>query len=199
VVTDSIFEDERNFVGRGTTQLAPPGRARTLIDRTVEDVIQGQPAGPSFAVCFAPHPGIAAASFHHELTQSVVNGWSDQAGGLRLRVEPLEPYDRGLWDSPGVDHDWPSEHEYWDWVELTVEHEDVAQSLLSILEADFVSSTHVYPITSIIVDGGRPTEVGLRGYPALATIIGAGASNQRQPALLRVLYGETVRGVERPQ
>jgi hypothetical protein len=86
-------------------------------------------------------------------------------------------------------------------VELTVEHEDVAQSLLSILEADFVSSTHVYPITSVftIVDGGRPTEVGLRGYPALATIIGAGASNQRQPALLRVLYGETVQGVERPQ
>jgi hypothetical protein len=43
---------------------------------------------------------------------------------------------------------------------------------------------------------GRPTEVGLRGYPAVQTIIAAGANDQRSEALLNLLFGDVVRGLD---
>jgi hypothetical protein len=58
VVTEHIFEDEQNFVGRGTTQMSPPGAARTLVDRVGDAETQGETAFPAFAVCLLPQPGI---------------------------------------------------------------------------------------------------------------------------------------------
>ncbi|XRQ11888.1 hypothetical protein ACN3XK_13665, partial [Actinomadura welshii] len=44
-----------------------------------------------------------------------------------------------------------------------------------------VRAVHTYPVREIytIISAGRPTEVGLRGYPAVQTIIAAGADDQR--------------------
>lgn len=45
-----------------------------------------------------------------------------------------------------------------------------------------------------MVDRGRPTEIGLRGLDAVRTIEAAGAINQRDPAVLRAIYGADVVG-----
>jgi len=42
--------------------------------------------------------------------------------------------------------------------------------------------------------GGRPTLVGLRGYPAYEAIQALGAENQRQPSLLEWMNGPVVAG-----
>lgn len=45
--------------------------------------------------------------------------------------------------------------------------------------AELVRTVHTYPVGEVytVISAGRPTEVGLRGYPAVQTITAAGADN----------------------
>ena len=45
-----------------------------------------------------------------------------------------------------------------------------------------------------MVYDGKPTIVGLRGFPSVQTIEQAGAENQKSPKLLELLYGDVVCG-----
>jgi hypothetical protein len=204
VVGTHIFNDERNFVARLGTQMSPPGRARTFVDRVGRPQLQGEPPYPSFAVCFVPRDGVGIEAFHSFLADQVARPWAANAGVTRLRLQPLERYDINAWNSPGIDHRWPAEREYWGYIELSIREPQVAAALLGssfdgTAFARHVEAVHSYPIDAVytIVQGGRPTEVGLRGYPAVRTIEQAGADNQRNPELLRVLYGDAVLGIER--
>ncbi|WP_207929029.1 hypothetical protein [Actinomadura sp. 6K520] len=64
--------------------------------------------------------------------------------------------------------------------------------------AEWVKAVHTYPVREIytIISAGRPTEVGLRGYPAVQTIIAAGAGDQRGEDVLRRVFGDAVGGLE---
>lgn len=204
VVGTHIFNDERNFVRRLGTQMSPPGSANTLIDRVNIAQLQGAPPFPSFAVCFVAREGIEIEAFHRYVREQVALPWSGHEGVMRLRLQPLERYDENAWNSPGVDHTWPGGREYWAYVELAVRDLAVPAALAgSVLRrAEFrrhVATVHSYPIQAIytIVQGGRPTDVGLRGYPAVQAIRAAGAANQRDPELLRFLYGDATLGIER--
>jgi hypothetical protein len=55
-------------------------------------------------------------------------------------------------------------------------------------------SAHTYPVEEkyTLVFGGRPTHVGLRGFPAFQVILASGANNQLQPELVEALYGARV-------
>jgi hypothetical protein len=119
-----------------------------------------------------------------------------------LRVEPLPPYSQSAMGSPGVAHQWPTDETYLGWIELAVRHEDVVGNLLASAAADElaeqVGAVHTYPIREVytIISAGRPTEVGLRGYPAVQTIIAAGAGDQRHEAVLNLLFGDAGRGLD---
>jgi hypothetical protein len=206
IVGTHIFNDERNCVARLGTQMSPPGSARTYVDRTGTPLLQGAPPYPSFAVCFVPRADISTEAFHQLLADHVARLWATNPGVMRLRLQPLERYDVNAWNSPGVDHHWPAEREYWGYIELSIRDPQVASALLSspfdsTTFARHVEKVHSYPISAIytIVRCGRPTEVVLRGYPAVRTIEQAGADNQRDPGLLRLLYGDAVLGIERLQ
>ncbi len=121
---------------------------------------------------------------------------------MRLRVEPLPPYEQSAMASPGVAHQWPNDETYLGWIELAVRNEGVVGDLLAGAAADElaeqVRAIHTYPVREVytIISAGRPTEVGLRGYPAVQTIIAAGAGDQRSEAVLNLLFGDAVRGLD---
>ena len=199
----TIPHDAHNFIGRIGAQLSPPNSGRTLVDFINDPAMQGPPPVPTFALCFVPRAGAASAeAFHRYLTEHVARPWSGHPGVLRLRVEPLPPYERSAMASPGVAHQWPNDETYLGWIELAVRNEGVVGDLLAGAAADElakqVGAVHTYPVREVytIISAGRPTEVGLRGHPAVQTIIAAGASDQRSEAVLNLLFGDAVRGLD---
>jgi hypothetical protein len=203
IARETIPNDAHNFIGRIGAQLSPPGSGRTLVDRIHDPALQGPPPVPTFALCLVPRAGAASTeAFHRYLTEHVAHPWSADPGVMRLRVEPLPPYDRSAMSSPGVPHRWPNDETYLGWIELAVRNEDVVGALLAGTAADElaeqVRAIHTYPVREVytIISAGRPTEVGLRGYPAVQTIIAAGADYQRSETLLTLLYGDAVRGLD---
>jgi hypothetical protein len=203
IAREAIPNDARNFIGRIGALLSPPVSGRTLVDRINDPIMQGPPPVPTFALCFVPRAGAASAEmFHRYLMEHVARPWSGHPGVMRLRVEPLPPYERSAMSSPGVAHQWPSDETYLGWIELAVRNEGVVGDLLAGAAADElanqVGAVHAYPVREVytIISAGRPTEVGLRGYPAVQTIIAAGADDQRREAVLNILFGDAVRGLD---
>lgn len=200
---EAIPNNAHNFIGRIGALLSPPNKGRTLIDRLNDPAIQGPPPLPTFVLCFVPRPGAASTEeFHRYLTDHIAHPWSEHPDVRRLRVEPLPPYEQSAMSSPGVAHQWPNDETYLGWIELAVRNEGVLGKLLTSSIADElaeqVMAVHTYPIREVytIISAGRPTEVGLRGYPAVQTITAAGAHNQRSEAVLNLLFGDAVRGLD---
>lgn len=199
---ETIPNDAHHFIGRIGSQLTTPGGGRTLVDRLNVPAMQGPPPVPAFVLCFVARAGAASTQeFHRYLAEHVARPWSEHPDVMRLRVEPLPPYEGTVMRSPGVPHQWPSGETYLGWIELAVRGEEVFGDLLpSAAVDDFtaqVSALHTYPIREVytIISAGRPTDVGLRGYPAVRTIIAAGVEDQRDERLLELLFGDAVHGL----
>lgn len=199
---ETIPNDTRNFIGRIGALLSPRSRGRTFVDRINEPTMQGPPPAPTFVLCFVPRTKAAPAeAFHRYLTEQVAHAWSTHPDVLRLRVEPLPPYEQAAMSSPGVPLQWPSDQTYLGWIELAVRDESTIGDLLTSIAVDeltnHVRAIHTYPVREIytIISAGRPTEVGLRGYPAVRTILAAGADYQRSEAILTLLFGDAVHGL----
>ncbi|PDP86445.1 ethyl tert-butyl ether degradation protein EthD [Glycomyces fuscus] len=200
---ETIPRDARNFLGRIGAQLSPPGGGRTLVDRVNDPAMQGPPPVPTFVLCFVPGGGVVSdEAFHRYLAEHVARPWSEHPDVMRLRVEPLPPYERSAMGSPGVERRWPTDETYLGWIELAVRTEGVVGDLLSGVAidelAEQVGAVHTYPVREVytIISAGRPTEVGLRGYPAVQTIMAAGADGQRDEAVLELLFGDAVHGLD---
>ncbi|MFE3459276.1 ethyl tert-butyl ether degradation protein EthD [Nocardiopsis aegyptia] len=202
---ETIPNDAHHFIGRIGSQLSSGGR--TLVDGLDGidgPTVQGSPPAPTFVLCFVPRAkAVSTKDFHRFLTEHIARPWSEHPDVLRLRVEPLPPYAESVMASPGVPDQWPSDETYLGWIELSARNEDVFDDLLSdVLGNDLaeqVEAVHTYPVREIytIISAGRPTDVGLRGYPAVRTIMAAGVDEQRDRNLLELLYGEAVHGLDR--
>ncbi|MGW5875119.1 ethyl tert-butyl ether degradation protein EthD [Nocardiopsis terrae] len=200
---ETIPDDAHNFLGRIGAQLSPPGGGRTLLDRSDAPAVQGPPPVPTFVLCFVPRAGVASTEeFHRYLAEHVARPWSGHPSALRVRVEPLPPYARSAMGSPGVPHQWPNDQTYLGWIELAVRDRGAVGGLLAGTAtgelSELVRAVHTYPVREIhtLIRAGRPTEVGLRGYPAVRAITAAGADNQRDEDLLHDLFGDAVRGLD---
>jgi EthD domain len=192
-VTDYIFHDEKNLARRNATMPSAEGAARTLVDNTAEATPQGPPRQPTYAVCLQ---SAADRAQLHSHAAAVAKLWADDPGVLRLRFTLLDAYDATAWQSPGVDHAWAEAEQYQAWIEIVVMNTPVMQRLAAF-DGAVVRGVHTYPVRAkhTIVFDSRPTDVGLRGWPAVKLIEIAGATNQQEPQLLRALYGDVVDGV----
>lgn len=200
---ESIPSDARNFIGRIGALLSPPYGGHTFVDRIGDHPTQGPPACPTFVVCLvAQTRGAQAEAFHGYVAENVARPWCGHPDVLHLRIEPLPPYDKAALSTPGVPLQWPTDETYLCWVELAVRNEAVVGDLVECLSVDElakqVRSIHTYPVREIytIISLGRPTEVGLRGYPAAQLIDAVGAENQRKEPILNTLYGDAVYGLD---
>ncbi|RKS08123.1 hypothetical protein DFP74_3816 [Nocardiopsis sp. Huas11] len=200
---ETIPNDAHHFMGRIGSQLTPPGGGRTLVDRLDDPAMQGPPPVPTFVLCFVARTGAASTEeFHRFLTEHIARPWSEHPSVLRLRVEPLPPYEQSVMASPGVAHPWPGNDTYLGWIELAVRDEGVLRDLVSGPGAaelsEQVAAIHTYPVREVytLICAGRPTDVGLRGYPAVRTILAAGVDDQREENVLELLFGDAVHGLD---
>ncbi|WP_207933377.1 ethyl tert-butyl ether degradation protein EthD [Actinomadura sp. GC306] len=183
------------FGGHPLPRETIPNDAHHFIGRIGEPAVQGPPPLPTFVVCLVPADGAPAEGFHRHLIERVARPWSEHPGVMRLRVEPLPPYGESAMSSPGVPLEWPGDETYLGWIELALRDESVVGDLPTG-GLTGVKAVHTYPVREIytITFGERPTEVGLRGYPAVQTIIAAGAGDQRGEDVLRRIFGDAARG-----
>lgn len=202
--SETIPHDTRNFIGRIGALLTPTDGERTLVDRLHLPALQGVPPVPTFVLCFVPRAKTTSAeAFHRYLIEQVARPWSRHPDVLRLRVEPLPPYERSVMPSPNVPYQWPNDETYLGWIELAVRHEGVLGGLVTDLDttaiAEQLKAVHTYPLREVctLISAGRPTDVGLRGLPAVRTIEAVGAGAQRSEAVLRLLFGDAVGGLDR--
>ena len=63
--------------------------------------------------------------------------------------------------------------------------------------ADQLTALHAYPVRAVYTSNrdGRPTFVGLRGYPAYAALTAIGDYNKAHPTILNWMYGAIADGV----
>lgn len=196
-----IYKDEQNLCDRNVTVSSIGSNACTYIDRTGEVIKSGEPEYPSFVVCIQQSQGTNTEEFRHYLGE-LVRPWSEQNEVIRLRLHLLEPFDESA-NSPCVSHDWPKEKHYQAWMELVLRDQAFFKQLSSSTgeHVQFIKAIHTFAIVAryTLVYNGKPTDVGLRGFPAVQTIEQAGADNQKAIDLLEALYGEVVQGHTSPK
>jgi len=181
------------IVEQSTTYFVLGSNAVTTIDRSGQPAPQGPVPKPTYALFFRQRGD--EAPFRARL-QELAQAWAGIEGVVRARLALFEVPDLEAERRAGYPiKTHPVERQYQGWIDLTIESDAVASHLLqgslgrSVV--DEVHTLHVYPVHAVYtsVCRGRPTLVGLRGYPAHRAIEELQALNQKQPALLEWMYG----------
>lgn len=192
-----ILGDIDIIVDQSTTYRAIDENARTYVDDTSIAMPQGPCASPTFALF------IRSQSNEDEFRacmRQVAESWSKKAGVLRLRLS--------LFDAPDMEKErqagypvktHPVERQYQALIDLTVDTVARAGELIGsgdgIEYAVHIKTIHTYPVRAVYTSNynGKPTLVGLRGYPAYEALTALNAENQRQTSLLEWMYGDVAK------
>lgn len=189
-----ILGDIDIIVDQSTTYRAVNENAVTYVDDTGVAMPQGPCASPTFALFIRSKS--SEEQFRSCLRQ-IAESWSKKAGVLRLRLS--------LFDAPDMEKErkagypvktHPVERQYQALIDLTLDSVARGQALVGgndgIDYASHISTIHAYPVRAIYTSNynGKPTLVGLRGYPAYEALTALDAENQRQTSLLEWMYGD---------
>lgn len=197
-VKSYLLADIDLIVDKSSTYKAVGNNAVTYLDITGNPTPQGCPASPSYSIFFRQRSDELRL---HQCVREIAQLWSTKTGVRRVRLNLLEAPDMEAEKKAGYPiKTHPKEQQYQAWIELVLEDRSVATTLLAVSDgvdyAAAISAIHAYPVaaTYTSVYGGRPTLVGLRGYPAYEAIQALNANNQRQASLLIWMYGAVVQG-----
>ncbi len=185
-----LLADIDLLVDQSTTYKSVGDRAVTLVDRTGDPTPQGPPRMPSFGV-FLRQRGDDEAAFHDRV-RALAARWAEADGVLRVRLSLFEAPDMEAEKKAGYPiKTHPKELQYQAWIDLVLSDPARARGLLGPDDAAAIATLHAYPVAALYTSvwGGRPTIVGLRGYPAFDAIRSFDAVGQREPALLEWMYG----------
>jgi hypothetical protein len=190
-----LLGDIELLVDQSTTYRCVDAAARTLVDRTGAPVPQGPAAPGHFGVFFRKRSDEAAL---HRAVRSLAARWAALPSTLRIRAHLFEAPDmeaekRGGY--PIKTH--AKELQYQAWIDLVMANAQAGGALpFAPDDASAIAAIHAYPVANVYtsVYAGRPTLVGLRGYPAYEAIQKFNAANQRQPGLLEWMYGPITKG-----
>ena len=193
-----LLGDINLIVDQSTTYFVFGPNANTTIDLSGQPAPQGPVPKPTYALFFRQRAG--EASFRACL-QALAARWAEVDGVVRVRLALFEVPDLEAERKAGYPiKTHPLERQYQAWIDLTVDSDAVARALLqgahgTALAAE-VKTLHAYPVPVVYtsVCRGKPTLVGLRGYPAHQAIEELQALNQKQSALLQWMYGPVANG-----
>ena len=179
--------------GRTTTYRTSPGNGHTFVDVTGEPTPQGPVSQARYAVFFRQR---GEQRPFRDAVRGLAERWSVGAGVRRVRLHLFDVPDMAVESARGYPiYPAPVNEHYQAWVDLVLESDRHAEALIPpdllddlVVE---VSELHCQPVPVVYtyVWAGRPTVVGLRGYPAWELITALGADNQADPALLEWMYG----------
>lgn len=189
-----ILGDIDIIVDQSTTYRAVDADAVTYVDDTGIAMPQGPCASPTFALFIRSRSN---EDQFRAFLRKVAETWSRKTGVLRLRLS--------LFDAPDMEKErkagypvktHPVERQYQAWIDLTLDTEARGKTLIEdsdgIDYATHISTIHTYPVRVVYTSNynGKPTLVGLRGYPAYEALTALDADNQRQTSLLKWMYGD---------
>jgi hypothetical protein len=179
--------------GRTTTYRTSPGNGRTFIDVTGEPAPQGPGDRPRYAILLRQR---GDQDSFRAAVRLLARRWSSSAGVLRVRMQLFDVPDMAVESLNGYPvYPAPVDEHYQAWIDLVLDADEHAAPLIDPDDATDYSAVfselHVQPVPVVYtyVWAGRPTVVGLRGYPAWELITALGATNQQDPALLEWMYG----------
>jgi len=188
-VKAQLLGDIDLIVDQSTTYLALDDKAQTLVDHSGQIAPQGPVARPTVSLFFRQRGEQAAFRVG---MRALAQRWAAAPGVQRLRLALFETPDMEAERRAGYPvKTHAPELQYQAWIDLTVDSPAQARHLLEPADAEFVHTVHAYPVPVVYtsVCRGRPTLVGLRGWPAFDAIQGLQAVNQRDPDLLQWMYG----------
>lgn len=192
-----ILGDIEIIVDQSTTYRAVDQNAFTYVDETGIAMPQGPCVSPTFKFFIRSKSDEPQFRF---FLREVSEVWSKKVGVLRLRLS--------LFDAPDMERErkagypvktHPVERQYQACIEVVLDTEARGRSLISADDgvdyASHISVIHAYPVRVIYTSNynGKPTLVGLRGYPAYQAITALNAENQRQTSLLEWMYGDVAK------
>ena len=185
------------IVDQSTTYRVVEVDGHSFADRSGTAQPQGAPKTPTFSLFLRARS--SEAQFRAFLTE-LSTEWAVDPGVVRLRLSLFEAPNMEAERASGYPiKTHPPERQYQAWIDLSVVREADLSRLVDVTDlAPYVSALHVYPVRAVYTSnqGGRPTFVGLRGYPAYAAMTAIGGYNQAHPSLLNWMYGDKAKGVE---
>ena len=192
-VRGQLLGDIDLIVDQSTTYKAVDDMATTLIDRSTLIPPQGAPKVPAFGV-FVRARG-EEAGFRAAM-RALAQRWATTQGVVRLRLSLLDAPDVSAERAAGYPiKTHPPERQYQAWIDLALADEAVALPVEGL--ADAARAVHAYPIAANYTSNyaGRPTFVGVRGFPAWDALTAIGGYNQAQEPIMRWMYGDVAAGV----
>lgn len=195
LVRGQLLGDIDLIVDQSTTYKALGDDATTLVDDSALIPPQGAPPTPAFGIFLRARTDETA---FRAAVSAIAARWAATANVLRLRVSLLEAPDVAAERAAGYPiKTHPPERQYQAWIDLALADEGVAARLPLDDVAENVREIHSYPIAANYTSNhaGRPTFVGLRGFPAWDALTAIGGYNQAQPAILEWMYGDVADGV----
>ncbi len=203
-VKGHLFGDIELIVDESTTYRTVGDNAHTYRDDTGIATPQGPVPSPSYGIFVrarSEEPAFRAC------LRELAERWTAVPGVLRLRLNLFEVPDMEAERAAGYPiKTHPVERQYQAWIDIVLRDGSVAAELSAAAEGcdlqAHVHTMHAYPVRVVYTSnyGGRPTLVGLRGYPAYEAIQALGADNQKQISLLEWMNGPVVAGgpIEEP-
>ncbi len=194
-VRGELLGDIDLIVDQSTTYKAIDAMARTLVDDSALIPPQGPPAAPAYGLFLRSR---APEADFRAFVVDLAARWAKTPGVLRLRYSLLEAPDVAAERAAGYPiKTHPPERQYQAWIDIAFADDAVAGTLDTDGLADHIHTLHAYPIAANYTSNyaGKPTFVGLRGFPAWDALTAIGGYNQAQPAILNWMYGPVAAGV----
>ncbi|MEO5640800.1 MAG: hypothetical protein ABIQ98_03425 [Sphingomicrobium sp.] len=196
LVRGQLLGDIDLIVDQSTTYKAVGDMAVTLVDQSAMIPPQGPPPAPAYSIFFRMRGGNEAA--FREAMRRIAERWAEAAGVIRLRLSLLEAPDTAAERAAGYPiKTHPPERQYQAWIDLAVHDDGVLASLPMDGVAEAAATIHAYPVAANYTSNyaGKPTFVGLRGYPAWDALTSIGGYNQAQTAIMQWMFGSVAEGV----
>ena len=194
-VRSSMLADIDLIVDQSTTYRVLGTNGVTLVDRTQPVPPQGKPPQPTFGLFLRRRSDEAQFRVFVSQLSAAAAAREDVA---RLRLSLFETPDMAAERASGYPiKTHPPERQYQAWIDVSVDDAAVLPRLFGPDAAEHVAAVHAYPVRAVYTSNhaGKPTFVGLRGFPAYQALTEIAGYNQADPALLEWMYGDVARGV----
>ena len=196
VVRKQLLGDIDLIVDQSTTYKAIGDMALTLVDRSALIPPQGPPPTPTYGIFIRMRD--ADLTRFRTAIWAIARRWATTAGVVRLRLSLLDAPDPAAERGAGYPiKTHRPELQYQAWFDLAVEDEGVFGSLPMIDLADVANVIHSYPVVANYTSNyaGKPTFVGLRGYPAWDALTAIGGYNQAESEIMQWMFGSIAKNV----